>query len=60
MKNVKSIGNYATVAELLRILEEHKASPENAEVVVETYSDPDSYGGYRATSEVYLVFNTKD
>ncbi len=56
MRNVKNIGNYATVSDLLRILEEHKASPDDAEVVVETYNYPDEYGGYRPISQVYLVF----
>lgn len=36
------IGNYATVAEILQVLKEHKVDPADAEVVAETLQD---YGG---------------
>lgn len=54
-----NIGNYTSIAEILRILEAEKVSPEDVAINVDTYIEHGSLGGEFATSEVFLEISVK-
>lgn len=55
-----NIGNYVSVSEILRVLEENGVSPEDAEIEVDTYTEYDSLGGEYPSSQVFLKFRKRD
>ncbi len=54
-----NIGNYTSIAEVLKILQEKKVKPEDAHLEVEAYTLEDSYGGEYTTIDVLLSIPDK-
>jgi hypothetical protein len=55
-----NIGNYTSIADILKVLTENKVKPEDAFLEVEAYTLEDSYGGEYTTIDVLLRIPDKN